>query len=390
MEKSRNSPIPLNVREERIAQNMLFDPRSSIDALIDYEQELLGMPHYAVMVKKRPQMAAKQIARHLRKTAFAAISNHAFTAVLHDIVPALEAGKPLCPEPNVAPFTISHSVPTKDNRPFTGAAATYLWATTDILSKGWNVIVDQLRQPDSPCAALWEAFEVAQQMCKYAQPFYTGSPYEQCMLIAQDNGITSLELLTHLRTDWAELSYAHGNIPTAENTTLWSLQNADTLGWGATANVNALGKFIHADRLSEIFTTLEEVHPTEYPTMLAGHYKLMGTDDEAMCPRIAYTHHSLQDGPWEHERFCPAPLTLVMPDPADQDIMRRFNDHCDRLLGIEPVPAASEKLLEDRALMNRATVLLQIGSLVGRETIFSQWPDGFHDDGVLVADRMNG
>jgi hypothetical protein len=71
-----------------------------------------------------------------------------------------------------------------------------------------------------------------------------------------------------------------------------------------------------------------------------------------------------------------ASSTLQMPEPQNQEIMRRLGDYCKAGLDPSiPKPVQRKGMSQDLAMINPGTFIMQFGTLIARETIFKDWPN---------------
>lgn len=369
-----NRPMPIDVREERLAQRLLDKPHESLPWLVGFEDFLTGLPQYALMADSDP-LRANRFMRHIRKIPFQALSILVFNRVLAAILPSLESNQPLCPQPDKRPYFLTFEKEIQhENIPFTGNAAAFLRCLRSMLHQGWDEVLAQITDPADEFYPVWECFQVAHgaQMAVRRKLLLLKelSAEEQCYLIAEDNAFVALELLTNLRAEYAEECAEYGDQPSAYGATYKAIRSADELGWPSSGNVSSIGRVIGTERLALQFPEIEVCPHHDLAKGFADRKRLVVPS--LHNPRFyGYNHISLADGPWEIERFCPATSWLQSKRPEDLAHMERF----DKYLAQFSQPEGTQNPAYDpNLLLNvRSTLLVSIAALVACETIFKEW-----------------
>lgn len=360
-EKQAGSELRLDIREERLAQQLLDMPweqgsqdllAASTDLIGGYERELLGSTAIALMMDRNPVKAHQYVGHHVRKVPFAAMSALVYTQVLHNIVPLLENKEPLCSDPDLDRFSIGLTSPAGEEI-LTGAKAAFMRCLVGILERGWDEAQETTQNDNThPYNVLWECYEGAQFFLGCSQRFEAKpafrDPQAQKVFISEDNASLALELLLHLGVQYIEDCSKTDQWPSTPGVTRQALRSADRLGWSSTGNRKSIASLILAGGF-EIDIDCP-VKPTSKRLVVP----------VADTPRIyGFNHKSVAEGPWPYERLCPASMFLAMPTERDRDVLRRF-------YRIIHAPADEQ----DCPYFSRTTLLLQIASLVARETIF--------------------
>ncbi len=366
------SPPNRSLAEEQYAQKMLLSPEHCADLRQEYTDSVLQSEQYQSMVEHDQPSALKWIARLQRKPVFAALVGHAVHNVMHEIVPFLEEGGELCRPREDRAYELKDYEQTSDVSEITGTAANYLFSLLHHLDKGWQKVLVDADTPGHPCAYLMEELDGIQTSLRSIDPNYI-TARESCHTNPRDNAIVTLELLTRSRIEYADATYQAHRVPSVAALTRQALHSADRLSWGTTASRAAVGIPMHTSRLSEHFSEIEAYDPTIPAQRIAERSNLI-------CPyaengEFGFAHKSLAEKPWDWARRCAA-LPITMPEEADRDIARRFQAYCYRYEQVNPAKAPDRQNMDEEwALVHPGQFVLQFGSLIGRETIFKDWPN---------------
>lgn len=367
-------PMAMDVRQERLAQQLLNKPDESVAWLVGFETHLRNVPAISLMLEHNPRRGERKIMRTLRKVTLSAITTLAYNRTVEAMMPLLENGKSLCSELDAqTPYRIeSPSVLSEEDEVYTGNAAAFIRGVSRLLGHGWSEALSHLKNPDDSYYPIWECFEAIHEHHMFYVGLKNFSAEQQCETTIEDNAFVALELLTHVRAEYANECESRGIKPSAYGAMYKALRSADALGQSASGTSAAIGKVIGTNRLARHLPAME----TGSGKIITEHLAKKALLAQSRDPRFyRYNHVSLQEGPWPGARFCPAVPWLQSAEPRDQQAMQAFDRYLSSVRRqFAPQGQESQEYEPDLTLYIRSTLLLQIGALVGRETIFKDWP----------------
>ncbi len=172
--------------------------------------------------------------------------------------------------------------------------------------------------------------------------------------------------------EYAEECATRGSKPSARGVTLSAIMSADRIGWSASANSKSIGRHITSNRLAGHFPEIEATPVDALSTRFVNRKKLVAAARNAPHA-FRYNHPSVAEGPWPVGRLCPAvPWQMPLADGlASIERFDRYLTAFERRDWPDHLKDAPQEL--DGSLFSRVTLLLQIGAVVGHETIFKEW-----------------